>query len=123
MFKNNKNLYLLFGILLILIITNISLHLISNEKYLDFNTKPHFYYNYYEFRERDLYNKILNLDRDLKDFSEGENGDNLKNAENDLKVIDTLTGSGIYSIRNSINELETEFSDGNIFIQRIQNGF
>tara|TARA_B100000780_G_scaffold126035_1_gene88376 strand:+ start:211 stop:582 length:372 start_codon:yes stop_codon:yes gene_type:complete len=123
MFKNNKNLYLLFGILLILIITNISLHLISNEKYSDFNNKPHFYYNYYEFRERDLYNKILNLDRYVKDFSKGEDGDNLKNAENDLKVIDTLTGSGIYSIRNSINELETEFSDGDIYIQRMQNGF
>ena len=123
MFKNNKNLYLLFGILLILIITNISLHLISNEKYSDFNNKPHFYYNYYEFRERDLYTKILNLDSYVKDFSKGEDGDNLKNAENDLKVIDTLTGSGIYSIRNSINELETEFSDGDIYIQRMQNGF
>tara|TARA_B110000977_G_scaffold192193_1_gene265366 strand:- start:115 stop:486 length:372 start_codon:yes stop_codon:yes gene_type:complete len=123
MFKNNKNLYLLFGILLILIITNISLHLISNEKYLDFNTKPHFYYNYYEFRERDLYNKILNLDRDLKDFSKGEKGENLKNAKNDLKVIDTLTGSGIYSIRNSINELETEFRDGDSYIKNILNGY
>ena len=46
MLKNIKNIYFLLIILTILLITNITMNLISNEKYSDFKTKPDFYYKY-----------------------------------------------------------------------------
>ena len=76
MFKDMKNLYILLILLSILLIINITLNLISNEKYSNFETKPDFYYKYNNFREYDLYNKLVNYNNFFKNADTGETGDN-----------------------------------------------
>ena len=122
MFKNNTNLNLLLGLLSILIITNIGLYSIAKEKYLNYDTKPHFYYNYYDFKEFDLYNKLLKLNNSVIDLSTGETGDKLQELENNMDEIQTLTGTGVNSMLNSMDELEGRIDNDSIIINNIQNG-
>ena len=111
MFKNiNKNICFLFGILSILIITNISLNLIVFERYSEFNTVPGFNYNTHNIRNFDMYNKILKLHNTMIDYSTGEMGDNIMQLDNTMSKIDTLTGSGVNSINNQIDQLDNTIS-------------
>tara|TARA_B100001109_G_C18854313_1_gene470908 strand:+ start:2060 stop:2437 length:378 start_codon:yes stop_codon:yes gene_type:complete len=122
MFKNNTNLNVLLGLLSILILTNIGLYSIAKEKYLNYETKPHFYYNYYDFEEFNLYNKLLKLHNSMIDLSIGSKGDQLQELENNMDKIQTLTGSGVNSIQNSINELDNTITNQTIVINNIENG-
>tara|TARA_Y100001970_G_scaffold148969_1_gene182877 strand:+ start:6177 stop:6557 length:381 start_codon:yes stop_codon:yes gene_type:complete len=102
MFKDMKKLYVLLILLSILLITNITLNLISNEKYSDFETKPDFYYKYNNFREYDLYNKLVNYNNFFKRIDEGETGHIKRDLTNKIDYVDVKTGTGDRSINEAI---------------------
>ena len=55
-------------------------------------------------------------------FSAGSQGNKLLESNNLLNKIQRLTGSGTYSIRNSINELNNEYIRGSDTINSVMNG-
>ena len=104
MFKDMKKLYVLLILLSILLITNITLNLISNEKYSNFETKPDFYYKYNNFREYDLYNKLVNYNNFFKRIDEGETGHIKRDLNNKIDYVDIKTGTGDRSINEAIQD-------------------
>ena len=104
MFKDMKKLYVLLILLSILLITNITLNLISNEKYSNFETKPDFYYKYNNFREYDLYNKLVNYNNFFKRIDEGETGHIKRDLNNKIDYVDVKTGTGDRSINEAIQD-------------------
>ena len=99
-----KKLYVLLILLSILLITNITLNLISNEKYSNFETKPDFYYKYNNFREYDLYNKLVNYNNFFKRIDEGETGHIKRDLNNKIDYVDVKTGTGDRSINEAIQD-------------------
>ena len=99
-----KKLYVLLILLSILLITNITLNLISNEKYSNFETKPDFYYKYNNFREYDLYNKLVNYNNFFKRIDEGETGHIKRDLNNKIDYVDIKTGTGDRSINEAIQD-------------------
>jgi len=106
MFKDIKKLYVLLILLSILLITNITLNLISNEKYSNFETKPDFYYKYNNFREYDLYNKLVNYNNYFKRIDEEETGNIKRDLNNKVDYVDVKTGTGDISIEEAIQSFE-----------------
>ena len=102
MLKNIKNIYFLLIIFTILLITNITMNLISNEKYSDFKTKPDFYYKYNNFKEYDLYDKLVNYNNFFKRIDNEEIGEKKRYLNNKIDYIGLKTGSGDKSINESI---------------------
>ena len=102
-----KNLYVLLILLSILIITNITLNLISNEKYTDFyftdfNTKPDFNYKLNNFRKHDIYDKLVNYHNFFKNSDAGETGDIKRDLNEKINYVNVKTGSGDRSINEAI---------------------
>ena len=108
MFKDMKKLYVLLILLSILLITNITLNLISNEKYSNFETKPDFYYKYNNFREYDLYNKLVNYNNFFKRIDEGETGHIKRDLNNKIDYVDVKTGTGDRSINEAIQDFNNK---------------
>tara|TARA_Y100000992_G_C20943138_1_gene340027 strand:+ start:113 stop:511 length:399 start_codon:yes stop_codon:yes gene_type:complete len=105
----SKNISLLLILLSILLITNISLNVISNEKYRDYNqTKPDFYYNTENVREYDLYSKLLNLHNIFVNNNLGSSSDSIGFIQRDLNDkmddVKVKVGSGNTSITSAIND-------------------
>ena len=103
-----KKLYVLLILLSILLITNITLNLISNEKYSNFETKPDFYYKYNNFREYDLYNKLVNYNNFFKRIDEGETGHIKRDLNNKIDYVDVKTGTGDRSINEAIQDFNNK---------------
>jgi len=101
-----KKLYVLLILLSILLITNITLNLISNEKYSDFQTKPDFYYKYNNFREYDLYNKLINYNNFFKNEDTKETGRIKRELNNQVDYVKVKTGTGNNSIKEAIDDYE-----------------
>tara|TARA_B100000925_G_C21974990_1_gene459672 strand:- start:615 stop:1004 length:390 start_codon:yes stop_codon:yes gene_type:complete len=106
-FKNR--ILILLSILSILCILNISLKIFVIEKYYDFDTKPNINYNVGDFRGKDLYSKILNINNFFRNNLADFNGSNVSseiidNNNNKLKLVNTRIGSGVTSINNAINQ-------------------
>ena len=107
----SKNISLLLILLSILLITNISLNVISNEKYRDYNeTKPDFYYNTENVREYDLYSKLLNLHNIFVNNNLGSSSDSIGFIQRDLNDkmddIEVKVGSDKGSIRSAIDDFK-----------------
>ena len=103
----SKNISLLLILLSILLITNISLNLISNEKYIDYTeTKPNFYYNSENVREYDLYNKLINLNNIFVDNNLGSLGFIQRDLNDKMDDIEVKVGSDKGSIRSAIDDFK-----------------
>tara|TARA_B100000900_G_C20544528_1_gene701957 strand:- start:65 stop:460 length:396 start_codon:yes stop_codon:yes gene_type:complete len=103
----SKNISLLLILLSILLITNISLNLISNEKYIDYTeTKPNFYYNSENVREYDLYNKLINLNNIFVDNNLGSLGFIQRDLNDKMDDIEVKVGSDNGSIRSAIDDFK-----------------
>tara|TARA_B100001769_G_scaffold209227_1_gene168638 strand:- start:359 stop:742 length:384 start_codon:yes stop_codon:yes gene_type:complete len=103
----SKNISLLLILLSILLITNISLNLISNEKYIDYTeTKPNFYYNSENVREYDLYNKLINLNNIFIDNNLGSLGFIQRDLNDKMDDIEVKVGSDNGSIRSAIDDFK-----------------
>lgn len=123
--KDIKKLFVLLSLLSILLLTNICLNLISNEKYSEFETKPNFYYKYNNFREYDLYNKLINYKNFFDSINEGSTGYIKTDLHNKIDYTKIKTGTGDKSIhkaiigyqnrRNQLQEFKTRMDEGQNF--------
>lgn len=123
--KDIKKLFVLLSLLSILLLTNISLNLISNEKYSEFETKPNFYYKYNNFREYDLYNKLINYKNFFDSINEGSTGYIKTDLHNKIDYTKIKTGTGNKSIdkaiisyqnrRNRLQEFKISMDEGQNF--------
>ena len=84
----SKNISLLIILLSILLITNISLNVISNEKYRDYTvTKPDFYYKSNNVKEYDLYSKLINMNDLFINNNLGTSPDSIGFLQRDLNIV------------------------------------
>ena len=107
----SKNISLLLILLSILLITNISLNVISNEKYRDYTvTKPDFYYKSNNVREYDLYNKLINMNDLFINNNLGTSPDSIgflqRDLNNKMDDIEVKVGSDNGSIRSAIDDFK-----------------
>ena len=117
-----KYIYILLILLSTLLITNICLNLISNEKYSNFETKPDFYYKYNNFREYDLYNKLVNYNNYFKNIDAGSTGFIKRDLNNKIDYINNKIGSGTKSINEAILSFQTRNDKLNILKNCINEG-
>ena len=120
--KDIKKLFVLLSLLSILLLTNISLNLISNEKYSEFETKPNYYYKYNNFREYDLYNKLINYKNFFDSINKGSTGYIKTDLHNKIDYTEIKTGTGNKSInkaiigfkqrKNKLQKLHTSMNEG-----------
>tara|TARA_B100000925_G_scaffold290396_2_gene275492 strand:- start:449 stop:856 length:408 start_codon:yes stop_codon:yes gene_type:complete len=107
----SKNISLLLILLSILLITNISLNVISNEKYRDYTvTKPDFYYKSNNVREYDLYSKLINMNDLFINNNLGTSPDSIgflqRDLNNKMDDIEVKVGSDNGSIRSAIDDFK-----------------
>ena len=101
----SKNISLLLILLSILLITNISLNVISNEKYIDYNqTKPDFYFRSENVSEYDLYSKLVNLNNIFVKNNLGSMGVIQRDLNEKMDNVEVKVGSDVGSIESAIND-------------------
>ena len=120
--KDIKKLYILLTLLSILLLTNISLNLISNEKYSEFETKPNFYYRYNNFREYDLYNKLINYKNFFESINQGSTGYIKTDLHNKIDYTEIKTGTGDKSIHKAIKGFQQRYNELQNFQTRMNEG-
>lgn len=120
--KDIKKLFVLLSLLSILLLTNICLNLISNEKYSEFETKPNFYYKYNNFREYDLYNKLINYKKFFDSINERSTGYIKTDLHNKIDYTEIKTGTGNKSIDKAIKGFQERQDKLQDYHTRIKEG-
>lgn len=100
-FKNN--ILVLLSILSILCVINISLKNIVEERYVSYDKPPTIDYNTYDYRAKDLYNKVSNInDFFYNTLKSGKTGESEREINDKMSEIEKKVGSDTGSINEAI---------------------